>query len=636
MQLSNTMKLSKIRSILLLYILSLSVFSCVRFVNYFIYHEYFKGSYNFIELISLSLKFDLMTASYLLLIPVLLIMLPLKGRLSSIIRGSGLHLGFGMIVFSILALIGDSIYFGVVNRHTFSDLPLLATEISFVIPFLINDYLALTISSLVIIISLIILWVKSYKWLLYSSIEEQSYKLQLGLFIITLPILLLFLRGMDFHGKSMGMIDAYKGQSERQANLVLNGIYTGAKGTAQSYNRANYTFFNDEQVEHLTNKNPEQAYQYPFLEKFSENKSNDRNIVIILVEALSYAYIDGLSGSNYKVTPFLDELTKKSEVYDRFYAAGQRSNLGVQAVLFGLPPLASVGYIGGGLELSRLTKIGQVAQQHGYQTQMLQSSKRDSIRLDSIANYAGFQQYLGLSDIPITRNDYPDPSGAHFGWDYEMLMKTLELANESTKPFISFSFTGTTHMPYVETPKHLQVYPYGQDTFTDFLNTIRYTDDALQTFFEKASKQPWYENTTFIILADHTLFNSSDPSLESAFHIPLWIYRPGQNIEPKRHTMLASQLDILPTVFDLLGFNDEFSAVGRSLYRDRLEYVPVVKGDLLGAFTDKGSFLSTDDSIIKGKGEQAFFDTEAVEVAEKLRLEFQLSQQAVLNNTWGK
>lgn len=109
-----------------------------------------------------------------------------------------------------------------------------------------------------------------------------------------------------------------------------------------------------------------------------------------------------------------------------------------------------------------------------------------------------------------------------------------------------------------------------------------------------------------------------------------------QNIAPKRHKILASQLDILPTAFDLLGFNNEFASVGRSLYRDRKPYSIVVKGDLLGAFTNSGSFLIAGDKIISESDSADFTQNDAPKYAEQLKLEFQLSQQAVLNNTWAK
>lgn len=630
------MALNKFRSILFVYLSMLGVLTLYRMASYIVYSDYYEGWVNLSAVIFDAFKFDLMTVSYVMLVPSLLILTPNVGRITGIINNAGLKLSIVMLLLATFSLIGDFIYFGVVNRHTFNDLPLLMAETSFLLPFLFHDHLGLTLSCLFFISFFIYAFYKMQSYFFTPKNKTRSTFFQLALFLMSLPLLLLCLRGFNLHGKALGMIDAYDSQNERHANLVLNGLYTGAKGTLQSITRSDYRYFTAKEIEALLNKTEVDAYKYPFLTRFSENTPNGRNLVIILVEALSYEYIDSLSGSNYKVTPFLDELSKKSEVYDNFYAVAQRSNLGVQASLFGIPPLESVGYIGGGLELSRLTKIGNIAQAHGYQTHMLQSSKRDSIRLDSIANYAGFQQYLGMSDIPIIRTDYPNPAGAQFGWDYEMLMKTLELANNSSKPFISFSFTGTTHMPYVETPKHLQVYPYGQDTFTDFLNTIRYTDDALKSFFAKAEKEPWFNNTTFMILADHTLFNAKNPNLKSAFHIPLWIYRPGQNITPKRHTMLASQLDILPTAFDLLGFNDEFSSVGRSIYRERKPHSIVVKGELAGAFTKDGGFLIIGDKILVDSDNENFTETQASKYVDQLKLELQLAQQALLNNTWTK
>ncbi|MFB2721696.1 LTA synthase family protein [Shewanella xiamenensis] len=630
------MALNKFRSIFFIYLSILGVLTLYRITSYIVYSDYYEGWINLSAIVLDALRFDLMTASYVMLVPSLLILIPHIGRRTGIINNVGLTLSIVMWLLTTLALIGDFIYFGVVNRHTFNDLPLLMAEASFVLPFILHEHFSLALFFFLFTFAFLFGFYKNRNFFYIKESQVNSVYFQLVIFLISLPILLVCLRGFNISGKALGMIDAYSSQNERHANLVLNGLYTGAKGTLQSVTRSDYHYFSDKEVGERFNRPEADVYNYPFLTRFPENTTNGRNLVIILVEALSYEYIDGLSGSNYKVTPFLDDLSKKSEVYDSFYAVAQRSNLGVQASLFGIPPLESVGYIGGGLELSRLTKIGNIAQSHGYQTHMLQSSKRDSIRLDSIANYAGFQQYLGKSDIPITRKDYPDPEGAQFGWDYEMLMKTLELANKSNKPFISFSFTGTTHMPYVETPKHLQVYPYGQDKFTDFLNTIRYTDDALKSFFSEAEKQPWFNNTTFMILADHTLFNSKNPSLKSAFHIPLWIYRPGQNIAPKRHTMLASQLDILPTAFDLLGFNDEFSSVGRSLYRERKPYSIVVKGELAGAFTNDGGFLIIGDKLLVDADDENFTEKQASKYVDQLKLELQLAQQALLNNTWAK
>lgn len=78
----------------------------------------------------------------------------------------------------------------------------------------------------------------------------------------------------------------------------------------------------------------------------------------------------------------------------------------------------------------------------------------------------------------------------------------------------------------------------------------------------------------------------------------MWIYQPGLNIEAKRHKFAASQLDILPTIHDLLGFPDIFAAMRSYLYRERDNFSPIGKGNLFGGISKKGSFLMTGEKII--------------------------------------
>lgn len=569
-----------------------------------------------------------------MLFSIILFILPTPIKLRNFVTQLGLHLGFIALLLSPLVLIGDTLYFGFVSRHLYHDLGLLKTELPFLIPLIMDGYKTITFSYLLATSLAVWLWIRHWKTIVIIFARPSSFLGQTILAIPLLVLLVLFARGFDVKGKSQSLIDAYQNRNEQQANLLLNGLYTAVNGAIRSKNASFYHFFSDEEVVALTQQSNDEIYSYPFVQSFPENTPNKRNLVVILLESLSYQYVDSLAGTDYGVTPFLDRLTEKAEVYNNFYAAGQRSYYGIQASLFGLPPIHGVGYIGGGLELSRLTRLADIARGHGYQTQMLQSSNRDSIRLDSIADYAGFEQYFGKSDIPVTRTDYPDPDAAKFGWDYEMLMKTFDLANQSQKPFLSFSFTGTTHMPYAETPKAWQVYPYGESEVNNFLNTISYMDKSLELFFDKVKKQPWYNNTTFVILADHTQPNFNIASLDNSFKIPLWIYQPGLNITSVKHQIMSSQLDILPTIFDLLGFSDEFSSTGESLYRKKNGYSIVVKGNLFGAFSRQGSFLSSGNQLIEVNGNDVFKEEVAPEIEQNLKLVFQRSQQAILNNKW--
>jgi phosphoglycerol transferase MdoB-like AlkP superfamily enzyme len=627
------------KAIFFLYSAALIILFINRLLLNHIYSGYFYGEVDFFQASISALRFDIQTASYLLIIPTLLLLLPLPTKLKIICQHIALHLSFILLVLSVIVLAGDTLYFGIVCRHAYHDLGLLLSESAEIFTLLINDYTLVVIACTAFILISSFVWLKVWPMLLIK--KDQPHKRnsvqwikQLGIFTLSLPVMLLMLRGIDIESKPLGLAEAYQGNNEQQANLILNGIYTAAKGLSQGYRADNYSFYSADELEMQEKGNTGRTLEQPFTQAFTQNTPNKRNVIIIMLESVDYKYIDALAGNHYGATPFLDQLTTKSEVYDNFYAAGQRSYYGMQATLFGLPPLHGVGYIGGGLELSRLSKIGEIANNHNYETFMIQSSKRESIRLDSIASYAQFTHYLGKSDIPLLRDDYPNASEAEFGWDYEMLMKNLDLVNRSDKPFLSFAFTGTTHQPFAEPPKAWQLYPHGENTEHDFLNNLRYTDESLKVFFDKAKQQPWYTNTTFIILADHTRYSTDSKSLNETFHIPLWIYKPGLNIPAKRHQFIASQLDILPTVIDALGFPDTFSAMGKSLFRERDDYSPIVKGNLIGSFTSKGNVLTTGKKMVSEPNNKGLSKQEALAIEKRLKIDFQLAYQAIKSNTW--
>jgi phosphoglycerol transferase MdoB-like AlkP superfamily enzyme len=558
--------------------------------------------------------------------------------LPSIIKGSiqklALHLSYILLLFSTLILIGDDIYFGIVMRHSYHDFYLLIDEASSIASLLIKDYSAVLLAFSLFLITTLFLWLKYWKLLFVVSNQKSPVTKQILILTLALLLLLLCWRGFDIESKPLRMVEVYQGNNEQQANLILNGIYTSAKGLTQRYKPNNYQFFKPEELARNAINEGIESIEQPFTKKYSDNKPNRRNLMIILLESIDYKYIDSLANNNYGATPFLDELTLKSQVYDNFYATGQRSYYGIQAILFGLPPLHGLGFVGGGLELSRLSKLGKIANNNGYETFMLQSSKRESIRLDSIASYAQFNHYLGKSDFPLLRDDYPNPNGAVYGWDYEMLMKNLSLVNNTNKPFLSFAFTGTTHQPFAEPPKAWQLYPHGEDVDQDFLNNLRYTDESLKLFFQKAEQQPWYNNTTFVILADHTRRSTQAKNLKEAFHVPLLIYQAGLNVPAKRHQFVANQLDMLPTIIDLLGFSDSFASMGSSLFRKRNDHSPIVKGNLFGSFTSKGSVLTTGKQLIPTNDIGRLSLLESSNIEQRLKVDFQLAYQAIEKNSW--
>ena len=125
-------------------------------------------------------------------------------------------------------------------------------------------------------------------------------------------------------------------------------------------------------------------------------------------------------------------------------------------------------------------------------------------------------------------------------------------------------FTVSSHTPYVIPEKYKDVYP---EEGLPIHKCIRYTDMAIGKFFEAAKQQPWYKNTLFVLTSDHT--NLSDHAQYQTdiggFSAPLIIFDPSGEVPVGMHDGIAQQIDILPTMLSLLGYDKPFLSFGCDL-----------------------------------------------------------------------
>ena len=132
---------------------------------------------------------------------------------------------------------------------------------------------------------------------------------------------------------------------------------------------------------------------------------------------------------------------------------------------------------------------------------------------------------------------------------------------------MSCLFSLSSHHPYKLPPEDARRFAGGT---LPIMPTLRYTDDALRQFFSTAQTMPWFSNTLFVITADHTAdLERTGQASGSAFDhwIPLVFYMPSA-ITPHRDDHVAQQIDILPTVMDMLGHGKPFFAFGSSVLRN--------------------------------------------------------------------
>jgi phosphoglycerol transferase MdoB-like AlkP superfamily enzyme len=210
----------------------------------------------------------------------------------------------------------------------------------------------------------------------------------------------------------------------------------------------------------------------------------------------------------------------------------------------------------------------------------MQSSKRNSFRVDSIARLSGFDRYYGAEDFQTHQHGENKDKMPHYGtWDGDMFNHYFKELDSIKKPFLSFTFTSTTHFPYYLPSKKYEIYPHNNKTINGYFNTMRYTDDMIKDFITKAKKTSWFKDTIFIFIADHTapITNNEITAFEEEtgikipnrqleyYKIPFIIYAP-HIFKPQVISKVTSQADILPSLIDFLGFKNNFSTISNSVF----------------------------------------------------------------------
>lgn len=535
----------------------------------------------------------------------------------------------GIVIFAMLVYsLGDLTYFGEVQRHIGAELLNLSEDKGALVELALSSRLPYTLASLLFLSVMAVIW-----WCGVLKPAQQAVRLphwfaRLGLWLGLALLYFVMFRGFILSSRPISLADAFDGSKLQQANLALNPVFTSYRESKNRLSEKPLKLVSTQDLQNFVQKSPLIfQWQHP------QNQPTGKNVVLILLESWSYKYIDGLAGGKYGVTPFMDSLIAKSQVWDRYYAAGQRSIIGIQAVLSSVPSLQNQPVLGFGLELKEMSRIAEIANRYQYRTLMMQSSARRSFHMESIANALGFQEYYGKEDVPLHRQ-YPQEQ-PRFGWDYDALQFfNQQLSKGDQRPFFAFMFTGTTHEPFPKIGEEFEVYPHDSQNEKGFLNTLKYSDWALAEFMKQAEKQDWYRNTIFIFTADHTLNADGKMDLPQQFHIPLVIFAPDGSLPAKRDQTLASQYDLLPSMMDLMGFNPPIYTFGKSLFSaEQSEAVMLNRGDIVGVLASPNQWLGFTEQGVKEQGQEILRD-KTREVYHNIKLKMQYADELLRNNRW--
>lgn len=293
-----------------------------------------------------------------------------------------------------------------------------------------------------------------------------------------------------------------------------------------------------------------------------------KNVVVLIVESFGREYIGALNknleNGQYKgYTPCVDSLISKSITFTRSFCNGRKSIDGMPSILSSIPMFVEPFFLTPS-SMNHVSGIASLLAGEGYETAFFHGAQRGSMGFMAFARSTGFQQYYGREDYDEDKRFGGDDDfdGMWAIWDEPFLQYYATKMSEMKEPFMTAVFTASSHHPYEIPEKYKDVYP---EEGIIMHKCIRYTDMAIGKFFETASRQPWFNNTIFVMTSDHTNMSDHDyyQTDLGGFCSPIIIYEPGNpDCQPEMQDKIAQQIDILPTVMGMLHYPKPYFGFG--------------------------------------------------------------------------
>lgn len=286
---------------------------------------------------------------------------------------------------------------------------------------------------------------------------------------------------------------------------------------------------------------------------------NKMNVVLFIMESFAQDHLDTSSWLRAS-TPFLDSIRTQSIVCNNAYANGSESNKGIVALLGSIPPFFDEPFYSSSYSGNRLTGIGTLLKEQGYSTHFFMGAERDHFGFGTFGKMLGIDNYISREDYNNNLHD----DGRWGIYDHCFLPFTAKKLKEVNQPFFATTFTISTHFPHKIPDSLKKIFQIpGQN---DAQTSIAYLDYSLRQFFESIKNEPWYQNTLFVFAADHNLWwhAKERACYYKCFRIPLFFHMPNNPIYLPVN-QVTQQLDVVPTLLQLLHYNKPFMSFGNSV-----------------------------------------------------------------------
>ena len=559
------------------------------------------------------IRFDISALLYINIPFLILLLLPTNFRKRNRYqRFSNILFYFVNIPFIILNNV-DIEYFRFTQKRStidFFQLLQLGEDAKNILPQYLKDYWPITLFTIIQV------------WLLLKikhipkktiSINTKSILNGIIVFIIGVGIFIVGVRG-GLQLKPIKPINAGEFSSSQNTALILNTPFCifHSFGTQQLTTKG---YFSDDEIMSI----------YSPLHHFKNKTFQKKNVILLIMESLSREFVGCYNNGN-GYTPFLDSLMQYSLVFENAFASGIKSIEGLPAITASIPMLMENPLITSSYAQNNFESLASLLAKEDYKTSFYHGGLRGTMGFDSFCRKAGFQKYVGLGEY----NNLSDYDGSWGIYDEEFFGFYADYLQNEKEPFFSTFFSVTLHPPFVIPDKYKNKFKQEKDVH----KVVAYSDYSMQTFFKKIKNEDWFENTIFIITADHTCgsrFEEKYKNKIGRYAIPLLIFNGDSSLQGKEAT-IVQQIDIMPTALELLGYNKPFFAFGKPMSSK--------KGWAISFLQNQYSFITNNGILInKEENYQLFKDwylTEEIEIHEddlqKLKAIKQQYNNAMIEN----
>jgi phosphoglycerol transferase MdoB-like AlkP superfamily enzyme len=522
-------------------------FAIDRFIFMFIFHKKLRDIPLTEKITTFyhALRLDLSMIGYLAIAPLLcFIFWLLSNRKEITLKWFNIYSKTLIVIFSLLSIINFNVY-----REWGTKINNKAIAFAFETP---NEALASSESSPVLFSFSIMAIMVAIAFFLYRVLVSNKV-----IFVKTpiwqkalLSLGLLFLNfwcirgGFDVAPNTQSMAYFSKHQLLNQASLNTEWNLISSILAAKKTHKNPYQYFDEKEAASST------ASLYPAdTTKTPSILTTTRpNVVLFILESFTSDITQTL-GNEVGITPNFDRLITDGLLFNRIYAAGNRTDKGLVGTLTGYPTLSTGSIVKWPEKMQKLPAISTELAQNGYQSSFYYGGESEFDNYKAFILSHGYQKLVDKNSF-----DKKDMNSKWGAYDALVFNKQVKELGQSKQPFFSTLLSLTNHEPF-ELPGS---YKFGNgDIIQKFKSTAYYTDSCINVFLAEAKKQSWYKNTLFIFIADHGHLypkNKHEIFEPERYHIPLLFY--GEVIKKefrgKQIDKTGSQQDLAATLLSQL------------------------------------------------------------------------------------